>query len=189
MTIPHNELPSPFSHIHVSGNTASRAKIFRFIPLASRRLNPVSRQQSLRILDFCASFESNPGSRDQSTLRTNEKNKEKHKQRNNQSKATYTNFYLFFLLFFVIAFGRATSLSRKPADFKNVTSPNYSAKMSFAVYHVTAGNSKTLKSVSAYFSFHRHWFSLQWDVADKTFRYFLPNSDLFYLPVVRTDKC
>lgn len=72
---------------------------------------------------------------------------------------------------------------------KNVTSLNYSAKMSFTVYHVTAGNSKTLESVNAYFSFHRHWFSLQWDVADKTIRYFLPNSDLFYLPVVRTDKC
>ena len=61
--------------------------------------------------------------------------------------------------------------------------------MSFAVYHVTAGNSKTHKSLNAYFSFLRHWFSLQWDVVDKTFRYFLPNSDLFYLPGVRTDKC
>ena len=192
MTIPHPEGPSPLSGIHFCFPAILHpGPRFWFIPLASGRSNPVSRQQSLRIPDFRRYFSSQiPDPEMRVPFERTKTSEEKHKQRNNQSKATYTNFYLFiFLNCFSWSLLDRPQVCHANLLTKNVTSLNYSAKMSFTVYHVTAGNSKTLESVNAYFSFHRHWFSLQWDVADKTIRYFLPNSDLFYLPVVRTDKC
>ena len=74
---------------------------FWFIPLASGRSNPVSRQQSLRIPDFRRYFSSQiPDPEIRVPFERTKKSKEKLKQRNNQSKATYTNFYLFIFIVF-----------------------------------------------------------------------------------------
>ena len=94
LTIPHPELPSLLSQIHflLSGNTTFRTKIL-VDPFASRRSNPLPVNKGFVFLIFDLLFESNPGCRDQSTLRTNETEKQKHNQRNNHSKATCKNFY------------------------------------------------------------------------------------------------
>lgn len=102
----------------LSGNTASRAKILVHpaCEWAFKSRIPSTKFAYPRFPPLL--FESNPGSRDESTLRTNE-NKWGKTQTKKQSVKSHLYKFLFiyfFKLFFVIAFGQATSLSRKPAD-------------------------------------------------------------------------
>ena len=163
---------------------------FWFIPLASGRSNPVSRQQSLRIPDFRRYFSSQiPDPEIRVPFERTKKSKEKLKQRNNQSKATYTNFYLFIFIVFRDRFWTGHKFVTQTCWLKTWPLLITVLKCHSLYIMLLPAIQRHYKSRNAYFSFHRHWFRLQWDVADKTFRYFLPNSDLFYLTGVRTDKC